>query len=204
MNDLKKITINGVTYDVAPGSHLENKNNPHKVTPAQIGALPDAVVPITKGGTNATYPAKARRNLKTPFSTSLYVVNNSTNFIIEGDNSHSREIPVKVILCHKSGYMCEIIFMVNCQTGVPAGTNFIRWGNLKVTSFMYETTGNTTKYTIKVDKSGAYTFGSLTFNNTYSVKTPADYTDEYVFNMNAYLTFTDLTEGTAMTEATLV
>ena len=170
----------------------------------QSGSDLYGTVPVIKGGTDATYPAKARQNLKTPFSTSLYVVQNCATFIIEGDNSHSREIPVKVILCHKSGYMCEIIFMVNCQTGVPVGTNFIRWGNLKVTSFIYETTGNTTKYTIKVDKSGAYTFGSLTFNNTYSVKTPTGYTDEYVFNMNAYLTFTDLTEGTTLTEATLV
>lgn len=170
---------------------------------AAVGEGLKAVKPVSQGGTGATYPAKARQQLKTPFSTSLYVVKNAS-FIIEGDNNHSREIPVKVILCHKSGYMCEIIFMVNCQTGVPVGTNFIRWGNLKVTSFLYETTGNQTHYTISVDKSGAYTFGSLTFNNTYSVKTPTGYTDEYVFNMNAYLTFTDLTEGTTLTEATLV
>lgn len=45
MNDLKKITINGVTYDVAPGSHLEDKNNPHGVTAEQVGARPDTWMP---------------------------------------------------------------------------------------------------------------------------------------------------------------
>lgn len=40
MSDLKKITINGAIYNVTPGSHLEDKDNPHKMTLAQIGAAP--------------------------------------------------------------------------------------------------------------------------------------------------------------------
>lgn len=40
MNDLKTITINGVTYDVTPGSHGESRENPHEVTAEQVGAVP--------------------------------------------------------------------------------------------------------------------------------------------------------------------
>jgi len=40
MNDLKTIQLDGKTYGVTPASHAQDKNDPHEVTPEQIGAAP--------------------------------------------------------------------------------------------------------------------------------------------------------------------
>lgn len=48
MNDLKTITINGVTYDVTPGSHGESRENPHDVTAEQVGAKPNTWMPTAE------------------------------------------------------------------------------------------------------------------------------------------------------------
>lgn len=204
LDDLEEINaaIAGLTSKLAVDASLSISGQPADA--AAVGAGLKAVKPISQGGTNATYAAKARQQLKTPFSTSLYVVSNTASFIIVGDNYHARTVAVKAILAHQSGYLCEVIFLVNTQTGAPVGTSFIRWGNLGISSILYETTDNQTKYTITVSRAGAYAFGSLTFDNTYAVKTTADHSDEYTVNMDAYITFSDLTEGTALTEATLV
>lgn len=45
MSDLKRITINGVAYDVTPRSHSEDTNNPHGSTAAQVGARPNDWMP---------------------------------------------------------------------------------------------------------------------------------------------------------------
>ena len=40
MTDLKTIQLDGKTYGVTPASHTQDKNDPHEVTPEQIGAAP--------------------------------------------------------------------------------------------------------------------------------------------------------------------
>lgn len=48
MSDLKRITINGVAYDVTPRSHSEDTNNPHGSTAAQVGARPNTWMPTAE------------------------------------------------------------------------------------------------------------------------------------------------------------
>ena len=48
MNDLRSLTINGVTYEVTPGSHAEDTSNPHVVTNEQVGARSDTWIPTAE------------------------------------------------------------------------------------------------------------------------------------------------------------
>ena len=45
MEDLKTIKLGGKTYGVTPASHTQDKNDPHEVTPEQIGARPNTWLP---------------------------------------------------------------------------------------------------------------------------------------------------------------
>lgn len=163
---------------------------------------PNGVVPISHGGTGASYSAGARKSLRLPFTTPLYATTNFVGFVIAGDSSHARKIPVTVKVAHQSGYMCEIMFVINTLTGAPVGTNFTRWGNIGVTSFIYTTEGNTTTYSIKFNKSGMYAMGLLSFCNYFA--TGSGHSGEQVMNLDAYQYLHDITEGTTLTEATIV
>ena len=171
---------------------------------AAVGGKLAETVPVSRGGTGATDTANARYQLIVPFAAPIYLIDNVATFVIAGDAEHSRSVSVRIILNHQSGQMCEVLLSVKSMTGAPNGNMYTRWGSLGINSIYYETTDNQTKYTITAAVSGGYAYGSISFVNTYAVNTTSDHSKEITINMNAYLTFGDVTEGTAMTEATLV
>ena len=167
-----------------------------KNTASEVGALPDTVVPITKGGTGATTETIARKNLHVLFSTPLIASSNHTGFVINGDSTQDRKILVKVKMAHQNGHTCEAMFPISTMTGAPVASVCQHSGTLGFTSFQYKTDGNTTSYSIKYNVSGIYAFGSLellTFINTKS-----GHDGEIALKLDAYMSFDEVTDGTPM------
>lgn len=192
--DLLNEKIDNLDY---PVDSVNSKTGNIVLSAEDVGALPDAIVPIAKGGTNATTESKARQNLHVLFSTPLIASSNHTGFVIVGDSSQDRKIFVKVKMAHQNGYTCEAMFPINSLTGAPIASICQHRGTLGFTSFQYKTDGNTTSYSIKYNVSGIYAFGSLevlTFLNTKS-----GHEGEIALKLDAYMSFTEVTDGTPMT-----
>lgn len=59
-----KASQSATTANTSINNHTANKNNPHNVTPQQIGAEPSiSILDVSKGGTGANNPVSARASL---------------------------------------------------------------------------------------------------------------------------------------------
>lgn len=118
-------------------NHINNKNNPHRVTAAQVGAKADfSVLPVTQGGTGVPTLAQLAQSL---FPSSIGNLNFGYNFAITGPGWAD------------NGYMSFQALMSQIATnGVPRITtgSYVGDGNYGQSSPNSINTGNTSKFLI--------------------------------------------------------
>lgn len=197
MNDLKKITINGVTYDVAPGSHLEDKNNPHGLTAEQVGARPDTWMPTPE-------------QIGSVYLATTGTANNQMSFKIHGSSvtggssTYDREMAT-IHAWSQNGNISNFQICYNKANGSPFGPCLETIGNyMPIESVLYVTSGDVTHYTITFKRSSLWAraqviltpsgvwvegdVGHLTEGTSMAVKS---YAVEDIYNEKCYYRMVD-------------
>ena len=177
--DEKQITIPVNSVDGAASvdvvnAHIADKNNPHGVTPAQIGA--------------ATAEQIAEKQLATK---AFYFNGQTGSFRLSFNTSSNKRIPLRVTIGCQSGKVSTLEFMVNSTDGAPIQPICDIRGSALVTNVMYEAADGYTTYSITTN-SGGWAFAYVECQSHYF---DGSYKD---LAANIVGTLDHLTEGTAM------